>query len=343
MFKEYTDKSPLVSVIIPVYNVSRYLPQCIDSVVAQTYQNLEIVIIDDGSTDESGSICDQYAKRYDRIQVIHSENLGLASARNRGLENTCGDYLLFIDSDDWIEPHAVETLLRAALQTDSDIVSPRKCFEFVGMTVHDEEGGECRRTYSGQDLLLAMADAKFGNHVWGKLYKAECFKEIRFPDGYNYEDVLVTVRVMTQIAEKGGSLTFLPDELIHFRVRKSSISHTHTFKNNNDSWKAYYGRYKALSGSREKLLSECIESIRRMWISFPGYSKEEKVKAQKTIREMQAFSRRNFHRIMSGDFSKYEKMTCLFSQSRSLLAMRLVTLGSRIKEDFRSKQYTYFD
>ena len=112
---EYIEKKPLVSVIIPVYNVSRYLPQCLDSVTSQTYQNLEIVIVDDGSTDGSGSICAHYAERDDRILLIRSENKGLASARNLGLGSICGEYISFIDSDDWVEPHMIEKLLEAAL------------------------------------------------------------------------------------------------------------------------------------------------------------------------------------------------------------------------------------
>ena len=104
----YTTNERLVSVIIPVYNVSRYLPQCFDSVTSQTYRNLEIIVIDDGSTDDSGIICDQYAEKDDRIHVIHTDNRGLASARNLGLENVSGEYISFIDSDDWIEPHAID-------------------------------------------------------------------------------------------------------------------------------------------------------------------------------------------------------------------------------------------
>ena len=245
---EYIEKKPLVSVIIPVYNVSRYLPQCLDSVISQTYQNLEIVIVDDGSTDGSGSICAHYAERDDRILLIRSENRGLASARNLGLGNICGDYISFIDSDDWVELHMINKLLDAALQTGADIVTAKKCFEYVGVTLHDEDGDEYPRIYSGEDLMLALAEAKFGNTVWNKLYKAECFKETRFPDGLNYEDVSTTLKVMKEAAENGGSLASLPDVLFHYRVRKSSILNTYSFKNNIDSWTAHYSKYIALPG-----------------------------------------------------------------------------------------------
>ena len=340
---EYFEKKPLVSVIIPVYNVSRYLPQCLDSVTGQTYQNLEIVIIDDGSTDRSGDICDQYAERDDRIRVIHSENRGLASARNLGLENIRGDYISFIDSDDWIEPHTIETLLGTAIKTEAVIVAAKRCFEYVGMTLHDKEIDECLRIYNGEDLLLALAEAKFGNIVWNKFYRAKCFSKIRFPDGYNYEDVSTTFRVIKEAVDNGDSLASLPDELFHYRVRKSSILNTYSYKNNIDSWNAHYEKYKAMPGFRNKVISECIEPIRRMWMSFPGYSEEEKAKARKTIREMQAFSRKNLWKVLGGRFTRFEKMTCLLSQSRSLFAMRLVSWGSRLRQDYRLGKYTFFE
>ena len=340
---EYIEKKPLVSVIIPVYNVSRYLPQCLDSVTSQTYQNLEIVIVDDGSTDGSGSICAHYAERDDHILLIRSENKGLASARNLGLGSICGEYISFIDSDDWVEPHMIEKLLEAALQTGADIVTAKKCFEYVGATLHDEGGDEYPHIYSGEDLMLVLAEAKFGNTVWNKLYKAKCFKETRFPDGLNYEDVSTTLKVMKEAAENGGSLVSLPDVLFHYRVRKSSILNTYSFKNNIDSWTAHYSKYIALSGYREKILSECIEPIRRMWMSFPGYSEEEKAQARKTIREMQAFSRKNLWKILGGRFTRFEKMTCLLSQSRSLFAMRLVSWGSRLRQDYRLEKYIFYD
>ena len=121
---------PLVSIIIPVYNISRYLPQCLDSVISQTYQNIEIIMINDGSTDDSGSICDQYAQRDGRIHVFHTPNRGPGAARNLGLENARGQFVSFIDSDDWIGPQTIEILLGAAQETEADIVIARYCFEY---------------------------------------------------------------------------------------------------------------------------------------------------------------------------------------------------------------------
>ena len=108
---DQTKSLPLISVIIPVYNVQDYLARCLDSILAQTYQNLEIILVNDGSKDNSGAICDEYAARDDRVQVIHKENGGLSTARNAGLDLAAGEYLSFIDSDDWIASDAYEHLM----------------------------------------------------------------------------------------------------------------------------------------------------------------------------------------------------------------------------------------
>lgn len=334
--------SPFVSVIIPVYNVSRYLPQCIESVISQTYQNIEIVIIDDGSTDGSGKICDQYAERDPRIRVIHSMNRGLASARNLGLENARGTFISFIDSDDWMEPHAIEALLRAAVETDADVVKAGHCSEHVGIIHHFGMGADGFHTYHGQEIMSAFSEGVFGHVAWNKLYRAECFDGIRYPDGQNYEDVSTTWKILKKLAESGAAATALPDELFHFRIRKSSISHTWSFKNVTDSWLAYHTLYEALPDYRENFLASCFIPIGQMWISYCGFSKEDRDKAETTIREMHAFSKKHFRRIMRGKNAGRIKLCCLISQSDSPAAMRIWYYGGRLREAVKNKKNQMF-
>ena len=123
-----TETASLVSIVIPVYNVSSYLAECLESVINQSYYNIEIIIIDDGSTDGSDSICDRFAQYDDRICVIHTDNRGLSSARNLGLEKCRGSYLMFVDSDDWIEHHSVETLKKVQKTKESDNFASLKIF-----------------------------------------------------------------------------------------------------------------------------------------------------------------------------------------------------------------------
>lgn len=333
---------PLVSVVIPVYNVNRYLPQCLESVISQTYRNIEIIIIDDGSTDDSGSICDRYAKRDARIHVIHSNNRGLAAARNLGLEYVKGEYISFIDSDDWIDPHTIETFIRAAVHTKADIVVARHCTELVEKTIHPVKTTEFAHTYHGQDILTAFADGLFYQVAWNKLYCSECFKDIRFPDGKNYEDVFTTWKLMKNLSEDGGSVTVIQDELIHFRARKSSITHTWTFNNTRDCWEAYHTLFEVLPEYQEKFLPGCFISIGHMWMSYCCYSEEEKIKAEKTIREMHDFSKRHFQQVMRGKYSLIMKMACLLSQSRSTPAVLIGFFGGKMRQVIR-KKYVLFD
>ena len=334
---------PLVSVVIPVYNVSRYLPQCLESVLAQTYQNIEVLIIDDGSTDGSGSICDRFAERDSRIRAIHTDNRGLSAARNLGLENMSGTFVFFIDSDDWIEPNTVETLVKAALRTKADVVTMKACMEFVGKTSNLRAGKKRSRVYRGGDILAAYAVGLLGNAAWNKLYRAECFRDVRFPDGRNYEDVIVAHRLMKGLAENGGTVAALPDALYHIRVRKSSISHSWTPENVCDCWAAYHGKFEELPDYREMLLPECFVAIRRMWSSFGSYSREEQARVEATVREMRDFSKKHFAEVMRGEYSARAKITSLLSQSRSAPAMRAGACGGKLWRAFWRRKNEMFE
>ena len=333
---------PPVSIVVPVYNVSRYLPQCLESVLSQTYQNIEVLIVDDGSTDGSGSICDRFAERDPRIRVIHTDNRGLSAARNLGLESISGAFISFIDSDDWIEPNTVETLVKAALQTKADVVTMKACMEYVGKTSYPRVVKKRSHVYRGGDILAAYAEGLLGNAAWNKLYRAECFRDLRFPYGHNYEDVVVAWKLMKGLSENGGAVAALSEVLYHFRARKSSISHTWTLDNVCDCWEAYHGKFEGLPDYREKLLPECFVAIRRMWASFEGYSREDRARAEATVREMQAFSKKHFSEVMRGEYSARTKMTCLLSLSRSAPAMRAGACGGKLWQAFGRRKNEMF-
>ena len=332
-----------VSVIIPVYNVRRYLRQCLESVISQTYQNIEILIIDDGSTDGGGRICDQYAMRDARIRVIHTDNRGLAAARNLGLENAGGTFVSFLDSDDWMELRAIEKLVTAAEQTGADIVTAGSCSEYVERSMRRGKRIERRRTYRGQEIMPAFVSGFFGHVAWNKLYRVECFNDIRYPDGHNYEDVCTTWRLMKNLAENGGVVTVLPDVLFHFRVRKSSITHIWSTTNLRDCWMAYHALYEAFPDYQEKLLPGCFIPIGRMWMSYRGYSKEEKADVEEIVREMCDFSKEHFHGVMRGKYSKYMKAVCLLSQSSGAPAMWIGSTGVKLRRALRRKKFVMFE
>lgn len=178
----------VISIIIPVYNVEKYLRRCIDSVIKQSYKNLEIILVDDGSPDNSGPICDEYAKKDVRIRVIHKANGGLSDARNAGLDIATGEYIGFVDSDDYIAEDMYELLLHNILEFDADIA-------ICGYAhVYDKHFTKCN--LSGQKYIYNNAEAmklvlgnKINSYYWNKLYKKELFSKFRLPVGKVFEDI----------------------------------------------------------------------------------------------------------------------------------------------------------
>lgn len=214
--------NPKISVIIPVYNVEPYLRRCIDSVIGQTYTNLEIILVDDGSTDNCGAICDEYAARDDRIQVLHRENGGVSAARNAGLVAAGGEWVGFVDADDYIEPDMYEYMLALAGESGADIA---QCGFFM------EEGGAswlhfCR----DENLVLPDGAASFSQEEWkqignsasNKLYRAEALRGIAFELNCTLgEDLLFNVHVLRQAA----GIVLGKDAKYHYVQREGSACH----------------------------------------------------------------------------------------------------------------------
>ena len=178
-----------ISVIVPVYNVAQYLPQCLDSILSQDYGDLEVILIDDGSTDPSGEICDQYATRDSRVQVIHQKNGGAAAAKNAGLRLATGEYLTFVDSDDYLEPGAYGFLMKTLLETGSDAVqgSFREIYRNRA-----EEQRISEETLEGYDYLLRFPKDFSCALLWNKLYRRVLFDGVFFEEGHKIDDEYFT-------------------------------------------------------------------------------------------------------------------------------------------------------
>ena len=192
------ENTPLLSVIVPVYNVEDYLGRCVDSILAQTYKNLEVILVDDGAKDSSGSVCDAYAGKDDRVRVIHKENGGLSSARNAGLDICRGTYIAFVDSDDWIEPDAYENMLKTALDLDVKLVcggrydvSSRTGEKKVGLCPHKTEKISAEELV-GRIFTWDQCDSS----ACDKLYHRSLLENWRFPMGKVCEDVPVMYRII---------------------------------------------------------------------------------------------------------------------------------------------------
>ena len=339
---EAISREQIVSVIIPVYNVSRYLRQCLDSVSRQTYTNLEIIVIDDGATDGSGEICDEYAKSDTRIRVFHTENRGLASARNLGLDNMSGSYILFIDSDDWLELNAIDLLLKVLIQTNADAVAFNNLTEYVGNTIHSNDIDGSITVFQGRSILEAYSNGMFRNVSWNKLYRAACFSNIRFPVGHNYEDGYVTWRQMKILAEEGGKVTKYDKELIHIRMRNGSISHTMSMNNVIDYWDAYHERYNSLPEFKDRLIILCFSGIGRMWLNYYRFSTEDRRNTKNVVMEMKTFSKAHFRQVMRGNYSRNTKLICFLSQSSAKPIMWICYCGGKLLESNERKKRKLF-
>ena len=210
----------LVSIIIPIYKVEKYLRQCIESVIAQTYINIEIILVDDGSPDNCGKICDEYAEKDSRIKVIHKKNEGLSVARNVGIDIANGAYLMFVDSDDWVEPTFCERALETAILHSVDCVA-------FGVNVIYEGGSIVNfnpispRFISTEESIGRLVDGRSPhNGVWNKIYKRSLFKTIRFPRDMIFEDQAV----MYLLLHQSNGVYVISDKTYNYRRRSDSLS-----------------------------------------------------------------------------------------------------------------------
>ena len=216
-----------ISVIIPVYNVEDYLTECVDSVLNQTYKNYEILLIDDGSTDKSSQICDAYSEKNNKINVIHTENKGLSAARNLGTEKAKGEYVFYLDSDDYVENNVLERMIKIVEQDNVDIVCGNFMYTYSDRTViaiKEEKEYEVLDTYSAMEQLVK--GEKIQNFAWGKLIKKEIAQNHKFPVGKLFEDMYWTHYVIDQ-AEK---VAIDYKSFVYYRQRDNSISYSFNIK-----------------------------------------------------------------------------------------------------------------
>lgn len=222
----------LVSIIIPVYNVEKYLPECVHSVLKQTYSDIEIILVDDGSLDNSSRLCDEFAKNEKKITVIHKKNGGLASARNTGLEHAKGKYVYFVDSDDCIHPQLIERTVGIAEEYQTQIVQVE--LEMVEEGFHHYQKTVREGKLQFFSVLQALQNLDKDNQfiatdirltttvVWNKLYRRDIFEKVRFGEGIRiHEDQMIIHRLLIA----GGGMVFYDSPLHFYRSNQSSLMH----------------------------------------------------------------------------------------------------------------------
>ena len=213
----------LITVIIPIYKAEEYLNRCIISVVSQTYRNLEIILIDDGSPDQCPELCDKWAQKDRRIKVIHQTNKGISVARNIGIANANGKYILMVDSDDYLYNRMIEVMYKALIEEDADLVicdfqkGVENSFSFtycdrISAEVIDGETA-LYRVYSGSEKALQYVAP------WGKLYRRELFDKIQYPEGKIFEDIFVTHQILFRCKK----IAVIPQKLTYYFQNPTSI------------------------------------------------------------------------------------------------------------------------
>lgn len=191
------NNNPLISIVVPVYNVEKYLDRCIRSLVNQTYDNIEIILVDDGSTDNSGRMCDKYKEDDKRIILIHQKNKGLSGARNSGVEIARGEYIIFVDSDDYIDNNAIKYLYYVVNKYRADIVTFMRNYVYDYKIVQSKKNNQSVKIYKKDEGLIALLKGKIATTAPMKIYKSSIVKNYKFPLGKIHEDNFTVYRYFT--------------------------------------------------------------------------------------------------------------------------------------------------
>lgn len=232
-----------VTVIVPVYNVSKTLSRCIQSLCRQSYKNLHIILIDDGSNDGSEAICDEWAKKDSRVTVLHESNKGLSAARNAGINLCNTEFIAFVDSDDFVESDYISKMYSTMHNDNSDLV-------ISGIFIDDEKGQPIieqptrlkSEILDGKSLLCTKDNWQYVV-AWNKLYKASLWKSVKYPEGKIHEDEFVYHHILLQCQR----VSIIPDRLYHYLKRPESITSKQYSLSNTDAVEAYIDRIKFCS------------------------------------------------------------------------------------------------
>lgn len=273
----------VISVIVPVYNVEQYLDKCINSILNQTYKNIEVILVDDGSPDNCGKVCDEYSKMDSRIKVIHKENGGLSDARNVGIDNANGKYICFVDSDDYIENRYIELLYRAIKENNVDIA---QCG--INKISNDEIfieniGYKKNEVKSSKKMLEDLYTTNWENIlVWNKMYLKQIFEDVRFPKGKIHEDEFTTHKVLYKVEK----ISIVDSYLYNYRQNEDSITGKKFNLKRLDILEAIESRLDFFQKNKENelyklTLENYLAVLRNMYINVEKYiSDSTKIKKE---------------------------------------------------------------
>ena len=304
-----------ISIVVPAYNVESYIERCIGSIEKQTFSNYEVLLIDDGSTDSTGLICDNLQEKYSNIRVYHKNNGGLSDARNFGIKQSFSEYIVFIDSDDFLHKDYLKQLHSAMEMSKADIAvcSFKCCFDNEDVTMEDCNGLKITEYDSIAALKALILEDKMMNYAWNKMYRRELFCDIKYPTGKKWEDIGTTYKLFA----KSKKIVFINDKLYFYVQRKGSITSTITLTGCLDQYEQLLERYEDV-GRLDKTLSKktleqtCLEAY-SCWSLFNkdrhSYEKDKDLKER--FERSQHFLKKNISKAMKhwkGSFKDYFKL-----------------------------------
>ena len=284
--------SSKISIIVPIYKVESYLRQCLDSILNQTYQNLEIILVDDGSPDGCGAICEEYAQKDSRIRVIHQTNGGVSAARNTGLEAATGQWIGWVDPDDWIDANMFELMIMEGEQQEKpmDVVICGGYEEYRHRQV--PFGWPCRQQLDRREALLGLLEDRYmHNALYDKLWRRELYEEIRFPVGHTYEDLAVIYRLY----ERADRFLCLTDRKYHYRQHPYGIMGDSSLKNRLDHCLAARQRCEDMVDRwpqwTDLLEGRCVTAAIGVWCGYYCNPRHERKAYLPQLEEMARYAR----------------------------------------------------
>lgn len=248
--------SPLISIIVPIYKVEKYLNICIESIISQTYNNIELILVDDGSPDNCGSICDEYEKKYPFIKVLHQKNQGQAAARNNGVKISRGGFISFVDSDDFIAPDAMEYLLSLQKKYNSDITIGGMRYVYEGTSMSQQSNKTIQECIlDKQEALKRMNYLKgFGATPWAKLYRRDLIEKHPFPEGKLYEDLATLYKIIAD-----GNIIVFSNKVVYYWIQREGSTMRSLF---NEKQLYAFEAIRQQIGFMEKAYPEVVQSAK---------------------------------------------------------------------------------
>lgn len=318
-----------ISVVVPVYKVEQYIYKCVDSILNQTFSDIEVILVDDGSPDRCGEICDKYAEKDTRIQVVHKENGGLSDARNAGMQYAAGEYIIFIDSDDYIDTDMFEYMYNNLVQAGADMATCGIYEVYSDRVEQQDETGDF--VCSGEEAFRCILRGHtIRGEIWNKLIRRSCIEGLQFPKGKLYEDIYFTVDMMQRI--KQVAVGTKPK--YYYLHREDSITGKPYRPQVYDIIEGYTKNYKVVQKEFPSLTeeAECLW----LWARFIVLDKmliEKNYRSIEGFKELVLFIRRHMVRILKNTyFNRNRKISALILLFNVSLYRRLVFISEEKKK-----------